>query len=140
MMDGVGYCRFCGQSMMVRYTDRLTQEEINTLATDACKCEAARKESFVRHKARNARYMVSRIVGPYSKSADKAMRYLADAVARDELKKVTIRIDDRHTANMAAGQEISVTIKETNVTTQADVEDSGEDARDGIEEVEAADE
>lgn len=139
-MDGVGYCKFCGQSRMVRYTDELTQKDIDRLATEACRCEAAVQNVICMQKARNARYTISKLIDPYSESAGKAMRWLADAVARDRIKSVTIRIDDRFVAKMAAGNEISVVLKETNVATQADVTDIGEDAKDGLKEIEEADE
>lgn len=139
-MNRLGYCKFCGQSRMIGYTDDLTQDEIDVIATDGCSCEGARRETYCRHKARIARFMISQIVDPFSTDAGKAMRYLADAVARDRLHKVTIRINDRYVANMAAGDRIAVTVKETKIMTQEDVEDTGDDAREGLDEVEAVDE
>lgn len=139
-MEGIGYCKFCGQSRMIQYADRLTQDDLNKIATEECKCGAAMHNVMCMQKARNARYTISKLIDPYSEDAGKAMRWLADAVARDRIRSVTIRIDDRYVAKMAAGNDVSVVLKETNIATQADVVDIGEDARDGLEEIEEADE
>lgn len=37
-----GYCRFCGQTMMIEAPETLEQEKVDELATQNCKCEEAR--------------------------------------------------------------------------------------------------
>lgn len=37
----VGYCKFCGQSIMVHADETYTEDELNELATDKCTCGQA---------------------------------------------------------------------------------------------------
>ena len=37
----IGYCRFCGQSVMVDADADATEEHLNDLATDKCRCDGA---------------------------------------------------------------------------------------------------
>lgn len=98
----IGYCRFCGNSRMVKIEDGTDpdQEELNRLAAEQCKCPES-----VRWREQEAQReeMIGNIMQIMSEKWPAAADLLMGAISplqKGLIEKITVKIDSIYTATM----------------------------------------
>lgn len=113
----IGRCRFCGQSRIVAAApDDATQDLLDQIATDECDCDGATQEQSIRYLVDRAEWSINRIVAKRTSAAAAILRAGAEAVARRQIKKISVNVDGAMTASLyLSGAKIVAECRKTEV-------------------------
>lgn len=112
----IGYCRFCGNPMMVMANDEMTDEDLNNQASLECDCEGARAERDIQHLIKTGEHSLKMIIAKKSQKTADALLPFVEFIARGKIKKISINFDGITTASMytaSSGKKIAVETRET---------------------------
>lgn len=87
-----GTCIYCGQTMMV---EAETLEQANMIATEECHCEEGREFRNMEQWKKDAKENIYALTEDIGETAINTMLNAVDGIAAGELKKVSIKINER---------------------------------------------
>lgn len=99
----IGYCRFCGQSLMVDGDPDMTEEELNQLAASKCTCPGAVQAAWKNAVLEEYEQNLEVLFGKKPELKD-LMADAGDMIMSGRIKKITI--------TEAQGKTISLAQKE----------------------------
>lgn len=115
-----GYCRFCGQTGMVRVLDGWDQEDIDDAATCQCGCDRAKKYAESKERVLKAKKRINELFGssaekPVENDVVELMLSTVDAIEEKYMKGITIDIGQGVKAKVSkmAKESIKVERSET---------------------------
>lgn len=119
-----GTCKYCGQMRQVPFSENLTDEDMNRIATEECDCDKAMYERNVRHEVAKAQNAIEKIILPrYQKTAEVLM-FMADSLARGNANAIQItQGDGAKVTARATSKGIAIKIVDTITTTVEDAID-----------------
>ena len=88
-----GYCNYCKDGRMVEVSDDATQEQINEVVTEQCRCAMA-------SRVRERRNQKEKLQENYPAIA-KVFKDNIDAIQDNKIKKITINTTGNQTARMS---------------------------------------
>lgn len=116
MMTVTGFCKYCGQAMMVECEENATEEQINEKASEKCICAEAEEVRETIMSEERARKNVVELFGQHD--ASEVLIAAVHPVAIRAIDSVTINIPNGVKGTVTLGNNGKVKVKK--VTTLTD--------------------
>lgn len=92
MMEGIGTCKYCGQTAMITTVGEVSQAELDCMATDRCMCSEASSERRKKERKEKLREYIRKT---FDEPLDKFIHDAFELVDDVHVDDVTIKIGSR---------------------------------------------
>ena len=104
MVTAMGFCKFCGQEIMIDVPEGLQQDRIDELATAECSCFQAMKEREKRMQLESAEYEIRTIIQPKSAEAADILTEGIGLVQSGKVKEINVFTPDKWRFSIKRGK------------------------------------
>lgn len=100
LVQRTGACRFCGQMATLEAPETWSDEDIDELATECCKCQEAEDYAYKKRRKERAIEAIINQFGPYQETGIiregtmELLAEIADQVVEDKIQSGTIEIGE----------------------------------------------
>lgn len=96
-----GYCNYCRDGRMVEVSEHATQEQINEVVTEQCRCSMASRVRERRNQKENCIANINEMLQENYPAIAKVFKENIDAIQDNKIKKITINTTGNQTARMS---------------------------------------
>lgn len=100
MAEVIGYCRFCGQSMMIESENKDDQELINYEVSKHCLCDGARLERSREQQKMITEVNLDEVVGEINQDIADIMKMFIQEMQEGRANAVTLKLANDITVSM----------------------------------------
>lgn len=108
-----GTCKFCGQMRMVKADVNATEEELNELAVEDCKCDGAQHFRKKRTEAEIAKCNIDNLFADHYPCVAAVLKECIPLVQDGSIKKITLNVTSKVKATMNKTTKDSLLVNKT---------------------------
>ena len=87
-MEGIGTCKYCGQTAMITTVAEVSQAELDCMATDKCMCQEAQSESRKKERKEKLQQYIKKT---FEEPLDRFIHDAFEIVDDQHVDDVTVR-------------------------------------------------
>lgn len=107
-MENTGTCHYCGQSVMLETVGELTEEQLDAMATEICKCPEA--QSAQRQKERREK-IESFVKRHFDEPQYHFIEEVIEIVEAEEVSEVTFKLTDDRSVKIWLDKDYYLNLK-----------------------------